>query len=180
VVTRTGAILACAAFLATVTAGPVGAHEEEPGARITLTVQLLWVGTTVNLDDGPNGLSEILVRYGIHHVRHPPIARGEVTVLYDFANPANNFVPGVTGGLQAVGVTLYTHEECYPPNAVRIDYRGWEDDDIPPDANLGSGHRVVEPPAPWASSTTTGGPPANGALVAVFSVTFALLPGNCR
>jgi hypothetical protein len=159
---RVAIALAAASALVVGHGTPALGHLEEPGIPLIVKVEWTGVGTTANLDDAPNGLSEIFIRYEIIHQGHGAVA-GDALTTYDFASPGNTFGPGLpAGGMQVISppILLYSHEECSPENAIRIDAKAWEDD-TPPfgDTYLGHGAAVASQPIPAPSrSRRPGGP----------------------
>ena len=118
----------------------VQAHFDPPGPpAIHVSVYLLGVSLTEDMDDGWNGYADIIGKYKVTHNGHESKA-GKIAMIYydwDTLKGKMGYVPRRL---------LYSHNECSPVNEITVDVDLEEYNSVFKNGKIGSGSiRVTKP-----------------------------------
>ncbi|WP_048147786.1 hypothetical protein [Palaeococcus ferrophilus] len=126
------------------------AHFDPPDSpAIMVTVWLLGVATTEDMDDGVNGYTDITGTYKVSQTNHESSAGDLGLILYDW-----DTLKGRIGYIKKR--PLYSHRECTPMNDVTVSFNLEESNSMFANGKIGSGSIKVTKPGRYTVNAGKG------------------------
>jgi len=127
-----------------------GAHFDPPGPpAIQVSVYLLGVALTEDMDDGWNGYADIVGSYKVEHKGHES-KDGKITMIYydwDTLKGKMGYIPKRL---------LYSHKECSPMNEITLEVSLEEYNTVFANGEIGSGSMKITKPGKYIINSGKG------------------------